>query len=82
MLYLDQPNHVGFSYDFLTNGTLNQLVSDTIVTPQNFSVTGIPAVNTTFLIGTFSSQDPANTANTTGNAALSFWHFAQAWFQE
>lgn len=82
MLYIDQPNQVGFSYDYLVNGTINQLVSDIIITPQDFSTTRIPNVNNTFFIGTFASQNPASTANSTTNAALAFWHFAQTWFQE
>lgn len=79
MLYIDQPNQVGFSYDVLSNGTLDQLTGD--ITLDDFSG-GVPKQNNTFYVGTFPSQDPASSANGTTNAARALWHFAQAWFQE
>ncbi|KAI5779171.1 Alpha/Beta hydrolase protein [Geopyxis carbonaria] len=79
MLYIDQPNQVGFSYDVPTNGTLDVSTSET--TPADFAA-GVPRTNTTFLVGTFPSQNPAATANTTENAAAALWHFAQTWFCE
>ncbi|KAK5000157.1 hypothetical protein LTR66_000930 [Elasticomyces elasticus] len=80
ILYIDQPNQVGFSYDTLTNGTLD-LVSNTI-TPMDFS-NGIPfQPNNTVTVGTFGSQDPNSTANNTVNGARALWHFAQAWLTE
>lgn len=77
MLYIDQPNQVGFSYDIPTNGTTDEFE----VTIQDFSE-GVPEQNNTFYVGTFPSQNPNNTANGTTNAARSLWHFAQTWFQE
>ena len=74
MLYIDQPVQTGFSYDILTNGTLD-LVSGNI-TPD-FSTQG--ALNKT---GTFSSQKLTSTANTTANAARHLWNFAQVWLQD
>ena len=79
MLYIDQPNQVGFSWDILTNGTLD--VTKSIINPQDFSH-GTPEQNNTFYVGTFPSQNPGNTANDTQNAARALWHFAQTWFQE
>ena len=79
MLYIDQPNQVGFSWDILTNGTLNEISGD--ITPTDFSH-GVPKTNDTFYVGTFPSQNPGNTANDTENAARALWHFAQTWFQE
>jgi hypothetical protein len=79
MLYIDQPVQVGFSYDILTNGTLDQFTS--IVTPIDF-LSGIPESNNTFVVGTFSSQNPNSTANTTTNGAHALWHFVQAWLEE
>ena len=79
MLYIDQPNQVGFSWDILTNGTLN--LTSYAYNPQDFS-NGVPEQNNSFLVGTFPSQNPGNTANDTQNAAKALWHFAQTWFQE
>ena len=80
MLYIDQPNQVGFSWDILTNGTLD--LTNDFINPQDFSSGVIPKQNNTFLVGTFPSQNPGNTANDTQNAAKALWHFAQTWFQE
>lgn len=77
MLYIDQPNQVGFSYDIPTNGTTDE----SEVTLQDFSDV-VPEQNNTFYVGTFASQNPNSTANGTTNSARSLWHFAQTWFQE
>jgi carboxypeptidase C (cathepsin A) len=85
MLYIDQPNQVGFSYDVLTNITLNLLADDEgpeSIHPANFSSGMIPIQNSTFLVGTASSQNVSATANSTQHAAVAFWHFAQTWFEE
>jgi hypothetical protein len=79
MLYIDQPTQTGFSYDILTNGTLDQFTST--ISIADFS-DGIPESNNTFLVGTFPSQNQNSTANTTTNGAEAVWHFAQAWLQE
>lgn len=84
MLYLDQPNQVGFSYDVLTNGTwkLDEYDGDFFVVPANFSKDGLPEANLTNHYGTFASQDLSQTANSTAHAAHALWHFAQTWFFE
>jgi carboxypeptidase C (cathepsin A) len=79
ILYIDQPTQTGFSYDVLTNGTLDQVASN--ISIADFS-TGTPESNNTFLVGTFASQNQDSTANTTANGAHALWHFAQAWLQE
>ncbi|CAI6089608.1 unnamed protein product, partial [Clonostachys chloroleuca] len=76
ILYTDQPNQVGFSYDVPTNDTINP-EHDTI-TVADFSET----INFTSRVGTFSSQKASNTANSTDQAAHALWHFAQIWFSE
>ena len=85
MLYLDQPTQVGFSYDVLTNITVNLASSDdeenSRVHPADFT-NGIPEQNNTFLVGTMGSQSLNSTANTTVHAAHALWHFAQTWFSE
>jgi Serine carboxypeptidase len=82
MLYIDQPVQVGFSYDSLVNGTANELVSPFAVTPADPKASKAPSVNSTFLAGTFASQNNATTANTTQDAALAIWHFMQTWTEE
>lgn len=77
MLYIDQPNQVGLSYDILVNGTLDLLGTTVPVSgvPPNF------AQNDTMYAGTFPSNDGSATANTTMNAARSLWYFAQVWLR-
>ena len=75
ILYVDQPVQVGLSYDTPTNGSLNLL-------DNRFSipVTSLPPTQPayTFLNGTFSSQNPIFSANTSAIAAHATWHFLQA----
>ena len=82
MLYIDQPNQVGFSWDILTNGTKDQTESEDDNLAPVDPTAPLPALNSTFSTGTFPSQQPANSANSTVNAARALWHFAQVWFQE
>ncbi|PBP27956.1 serine carboxypeptidase [Diplocarpon rosae] len=74
MLFIDQPNQVGFSYDTPTNGSLDLLTSD-LYTPPQVLPTSQPA--STFMNGTFSSLDVNNTANTTEIAGMAIWHMLQ-----
>jgi len=76
MLYIDQPDHVGFSYDTATNGSWD-LLSGQAAFPPASPPTGQPAY--TFLNGTFSSQKSYATPNTTEIAAHAVWHFLQSW---
>ncbi|KAK6073093.1 carboxypeptidase s1 [Seiridium cupressi] len=80
MLYIDQPVQVGFSYDTLINGTVNEVLSPFDVTEQK-SLTTL-ALNTTYIGGTFSSGNPLSTANTTETEALAAWHFMQTWMTQ
>ncbi|KAE8391260.1 Alpha/Beta hydrolase protein [Aspergillus alliaceus] len=83
LLFLDQPTQVGFSYDIATNGTmvLDYNEENNKIVPGDFSVE-IPDSNLTHRVGTFASQEPSNTANTSARAAHALWHFAQTWFFE
>jgi len=79
MLFIDQPNQVGFSYDVPSNGTVDQTTQvETLVDFSN----GVPMQNNTLQVGTFPTQQLNSSANDTTNAARAMWHFAQAWFQE
>ena len=81
MIYIDEPNQVGFSYDVLTNVTLSNDGGEygfgRIMAPANFSGKPVPAQNNSFFVGTHGSQNIRHTANTTAHAAVAFWHFAQ-----
>lgn len=79
MLYIDQPVQVGFSYDVLRNGTLNQLTQNWDMSPWK---DGVPKANNTLGVGTFSSMDMTKTANTTAKAGRALWHFLQIWLNE
>lgn len=82
MLYLDQPVQVGFSYDSLINGTINEPRSPFAVTPKNLSLADFSQDTLTAVPGTFASQYVASTANTTFIAARASWYFLQTWIQE
>lgn len=79
MLYLDQPVQVGLSYDTLQNVTTNLITGEVTVLNETDP---IPVQNTTFLVGTYPSQDFNSTSLGSENAAIALWHFAQSWFQE
>ncbi|CAI6332944.1 unnamed protein product [Periconia digitata] len=81
MLYIDQPVQTGFSYDSLTNGTINIIPTPFMYKPDNFS-TGVPKTNATFLTGTFSSGNPNAAPNTTIAASKIMYSFMQTWMQE
>jgi carboxypeptidase C (cathepsin A) len=70
MLYLDQPAQVGFSYDVLTNVTVDLLQEGELkkMIPADFT-DGVPEQNNTFYVGTAGSQSLGKTANTTVHAA-------------
>ena len=74
MLYIDQPNQVGLSYDTPTNGSLD-LIDNQVILPSG----GLPqsASNATLLSGTFGSGDQNRTTNTTEIAAHAIWHMLQ-----
>lgn len=81
-MYIDQPLQVGYSFDKLVNGTLDVIASPFAYKPANFSQTGIPETNLTFLTGTFPSQNFYNSPNTTVAAAPFIYDFMQTWMQE
>ncbi|ETS82528.1 hypothetical protein PFICI_04404 [Pestalotiopsis fici W106-1] len=80
MLYIDQPVQVGFSYDTLINGTIDEVASPFQVTPHESLASA--NLSTTVLGGTFASGSPLSTAHTTVQAAEAAWHFMQTWLKE
>ena len=74
VLYIDQPDQVGFSYDILSNGSLNLLTSALSIPPLK-APSGQPAY--TFLNGTFSSNNIDAVTNTSAIAARAVWHMLQ-----
>ncbi|EME45168.1 hypothetical protein DOTSEDRAFT_23237 [Dothistroma septosporum NZE10] len=82
ILFIDQPNHVGFSYDSATNASFNLYTND-IFEPATAPVSDLPSFmyrNGTFGTANANSQTTyATTANTTEIAARATWHFLQTW---
>ncbi|KAB8263050.1 Alpha/Beta hydrolase protein [Aspergillus pseudonomiae] len=79
ILFIDQPVQTGFSYDVLTNATIDYLTS--IITPTDFH-NEVPAANHTFRSGVFGSQNFNGTVNSTMNGARALWDFMQVWINE
>jgi hypothetical protein len=72
ILFIDQPNQVGFSYDTLTNVTASmsrEQFEGWTLKPTDFS-DGVPPSNLTFNTATVASQNINNTANSTSHAAV------------
>jgi hypothetical protein len=78
MIYIDQPVQTGFSYDVLTNVTVDLLYGN--VTPMNFT-SAIP-VNDTFIWGTLPSQNPLSTTLGSERSASVLWTFMQVWIEK
>lgn len=82
ILFIDQPNQVGFSFDTATNAS-RDLFADELFEPPTSPNSGLPSFM--YLKGTFgtanenSRQPYATTANTTDIAAIATWHFLQTW---
>ncbi|KAK3312080.1 Alpha/Beta hydrolase protein [Apodospora peruviana] len=78
MLYIDQPVQVGFSYDTLVNGIVDEVKS-----PFHIAVVEEPTKgNFTHRGGVFASQRNTTITNTTMNSAEAIWNFMQVWMQE
>lgn len=75
IIFIDQPVQVGFSFDVLTNASLN-LIDDLLSYPPSQIPNTQPSY--TFLNGTFGSGNPKNSASTSEVAAQAVWHFLQA----
>jgi len=76
IIFIDQPDQVGFSYDTPTNGSYDFL-SEYITYPPSSVPSRHP--DYTHLSGTFSSGQQYATPNTTQIAAHAVWHFLQSW---
>lgn len=74
VLYVDQPNQVGFSHDEVVEGVLDVLDGSILPGPAEES--------TTRIAGKFASQKPEATVNTTALAAKTMWYFLQTWLAE
>lgn len=81
MLYIDQPDQVGFSYDSATNASYD-LLANQVFEPPTAPNAGLPDfmyLNGTFGTANTNDDDTAATANTTEIAAQATWHFLQTW---
>ena len=81
ILFIDQPDQVGFSYDTATNASFN-LLTGTVFEPPTPDETlpDFMYLNGTFGTANTNAQTPyVSTANTTQIAAAATWHFLQTW---
>lgn len=79
MLYIDTPVQTGYSYTKPQNGTMDFLTGGfTPLKDPNAQIT----TNLTTVPVTLSSQNPADTLNTTQQVQRTLYLFAQIWFQE
>ena len=84
LLFIDQPNQVGFSYDVATNASFD-LFSGQVYeppTPPNPNLPAFMYLNGTFGTGDYNEETVtpwSATANTTDIAARATWHFLQSW---
>ena len=82
LLFIDQPNQVGFSYDTPMNASFD-LYATEIFEPPTKPNPGLPSFM--YLNGTFgtananSGNSSIASANTTEIAAAATWHFLQTW---
>jgi hypothetical protein len=76
MIYIDQPVQTGFSYDEMTNVTMDQFTN--MYKPADFSK-GVPETNETFVVGTTASQNAAHVTRGSVRGASALWHFMQIW---
>ncbi|KAF2841782.1 serine carboxypeptidase [Patellaria atrata CBS 101060] len=74
ILFVDQPAQVGLSYDSLHDKTVD-LIQNKYFEPPIRRPAGAPSWN--FLNGTFSSDNPYSTTNTSEISAHAIWHFLQ-----
>jgi carboxypeptidase C (cathepsin A) len=82
MLFIDQPNQVGFSYDIAMNASFD-LLSSAVFEPSTGPSSRLPSfmyLNGAFGTANSNAKVPyATTANTTEIAAAATWHFLQTW---
>ncbi|KAF2860672.1 alpha/beta-hydrolase [Piedraia hortae CBS 480.64] len=80
VLFIDQPNQVGFSYDAPANASIDFYTSN--IFDPSLSQSNLPpwmVASGTFGASSLNSSAPGGTANTTAIAAHTLWHFLQAW---
>lgn len=82
MLYVDVPVGTGYSYTKPQNGLFDLISLE--FNPVKDDTTNLETLSTdlTTLAATLSSQDPADTANTTQQVQRTMYLFAQIWLQE
>lgn len=79
MLYIDQPVQTGFSYDRLEPGVLDALGN--VFLDRNQGKSKQSFLKQGSRSGTFSSNDPRQTANSTESIVRSTWFYLQTWLQ-
>lgn len=82
ILFIDQPNEVGFSFDTATNASFDLFAGEVYEppTPPSSDLPRFMYMNGTFGTSSFDDEVPyATTANTSDIAAQATWHFLQSW---
>lgn len=80
MLFIDQPNQVGFSYDTATNGSYDFLTNAAYEPAMSKALPAFMNLDGTF--GTANADEKVSwsaSSNTTEIAASATWHFLQSW---
>ncbi|GAB7363810.1 hypothetical protein MBLNU230_g4377t1 [Neophaeotheca triangularis] len=82
LLFIDQPNQVGFSFDTATNATFDLFANAIFGDSEDPISPDLP--DFMYKKGTFGTasegdDDYTSTANTTDIAAQTTWHFLQTW---
>lgn len=81
VLYVDQPNQVGFSYDGIVDGVFDAL-GGVDGSGTGVVVKGVGEEGVTRIRGRFPSQKPGATARTSSEAAKHLWFFLQVFMAE
>ena len=81
VLYVDQPNQVGFSYDRIVEGVFDAL-GGVGGGGTGVVVKGVGEEGVTRIRGRFPSQKPGATARTSSEAAKHMWYFLQVFMAE
>ncbi|KAL1596544.1 hypothetical protein SLS60_009192 [Paraconiothyrium brasiliense] len=79
VLYVDQPNQVGFSYDQIVDGVFDVFGGQA---GSGAVESGATKSNLTNIRGKFPSQNPDTTAKTSTMAAKNMWYFLQVFFAD
>lgn len=82
VLYVDQPNQVGFSYDKIVDGIFDALGGNSGSGSGEYTIGTGETTSLTKIKGKFPSQNADATAKTSTMAAKNMWYFLQVFLAE